>query len=362
MTFGSGKSAISLATAVSILPEGIWLFGKRKTGRRVFDRRILDAYPCAGCRTEVADALVVERHGGDAAYALRDARALVIEEVEQLVLLDRAADAAAELILVILRTAQVVAVGEEVIGIEIIVAEVLEQQAVHLVGPALRIHGNNGAGTAAVFSRVRIGDDVEFLDHVDRGMRCLRAQFLHVLREGVVVDAVEDEVVLQRVHAIDVEVARAPGGGVAALLGVSADLDSGHGAQEVVPVAQVERRLLDGLQAHNGADGGIIRRQQTGVCLHLDGLLRGSDLEMKVLAPLFTDVEDDIILHGSEAGLFHLYGVLADGHGLEGIEPRRIGRQIADVACLLVGCCHFRAASAAPEASVTKPLRLAVLT
>ena len=121
------------------------MFGKRKTGCRVIDRRILDAYPCAGCRTEVADALVVERHGGDAAYALRDARALVIEEVEQLVLLDRAADAAAELILVILRTRQVVAVGEEVIGIEVVVAQVLEQQAVHLVGSALRIHRNNGA-------------------------------------------------------------------------------------------------------------------------------------------------------------------------------------------------------------------------
>src|ERR1700733_1040423 len=170
---------------------------QRKTGRRVFDGWILDAYPRAGCRTEVADALIVERHSSDAAYTLRDARALVIEEVEQFVLLDRSTEAAAELILMILRTAQVVAVGEEVIGVEVVVAQVFEQQAVHRVGPALRIHRNNGTGTAAIFSRVRIGDDVEFLDDVDRGVRRLRAQFLHVLRECVVVDAVQDEIVLQ---------------------------------------------------------------------------------------------------------------------------------------------------------------------
>ena len=75
--------------------------GKGRPVAGVVDGGIFDANACAGCGTEVADALIVERHGGDAAYTLLDARALVIEEVEELVFGDRPADAAAELILIV---------------------------------------------------------------------------------------------------------------------------------------------------------------------------------------------------------------------------------------------------------------------
>ena len=102
---------------------------------------------------------------------------------------------------------------------------------------------------------------------------------------------------MQRVHAVDVKVACAPGGGVAALLGVPADLHSGDSTQKVIPVAQIERRLLDGLQPHDGAYRGVIRRQQAGVCLHLNGLLCRPYLQVKVLTRLLTHAEHNIFLH-----------------------------------------------------------------
>jgi hypothetical protein len=58
------------------------------------------------------------------------------------------------------------------------------------------------------FSPVRIDDDVEFLDHVDRGMGCLGAHFLDVLVERVVVDTVQDELFCSERTPIDVKVAR----------------------------------------------------------------------------------------------------------------------------------------------------------
>ena len=149
---------------------GNLVIGQGKTGCRVIDRRIRHADPRSGSRAEVADAFVIQRHGGDAANALRNARAFVVEEVEQLVFLDRAAQATAELILVILRTAQMVAIREEVVGVEVVVTQVFEEQPMHPVGTALCIYRNDSAGTPAVFRRVGIGDDVEFLNHVDRGV------------------------------------------------------------------------------------------------------------------------------------------------------------------------------------------------
>ena len=83
-------------------------------------------------------------------------------------------------------------------------------------------------GAAAILSRIGIGDYVEFGDHVDGGMSGLGAQFLHVLGKCVVVDAVEDEIVLQRVDAVDVEVADAAGRGRAALICVTVDLHARH--------------------------------------------------------------------------------------------------------------------------------------
>src|ERR1700750_3179378 len=61
---------------------------------------------------------------------------------------------------------------------------------------------------------------------------------------------------------------------------------------------------------------------------------------MEVLTSLFTDVQDNIVLLGLKACLLHFNGVFPDGHGLEGIEPRPVGRQNTDVSCFLVDCCH----------------------
>ena len=99
--------------------------------------------------------------------------------------------------------------GEAVVGVEVVVAQVLIRKAVELVGAALGVDRDRGAGRASIFGRIRIGDDVELGDDVYGRVSGLGAEFLHIFRESVVVDAVEDEVVLQRVDAVDVKVAGA---------------------------------------------------------------------------------------------------------------------------------------------------------
>ena len=58
---------------------------------------------------------------------------------------------------------------------------------------------------------------------------------------------------------MDVEAAGASSAGSAALLSEAADLHPGNRAKKVVPVALIERRLLDDLAVDHRADGGVVR-------------------------------------------------------------------------------------------------------
>src|SRR5271166_6202651 len=67
-------------------------------------------------------------------------QAFVRPEEEQLVLLDRAAQHAAEIVLPQFGPRQSVAVGEPIVGVEFVVAEVLERGAVKGIRAGLRDH------------------------------------------------------------------------------------------------------------------------------------------------------------------------------------------------------------------------------
>ena len=90
---------------------------------------------CGG-RAEVADAFIIEGNGGDATNALLLARVFVVEKEEEAVGEHRAADAAAELVLVVLGLLGQRLLGEVVKGVEVLVAHVLICGAVEFVGAA----------------------------------------------------------------------------------------------------------------------------------------------------------------------------------------------------------------------------------
>ena len=80
--------------------------------------------------------------------------ALVVAEEERLVLEHRAAEGAAELVLLEVRLGAAGAVVEEVVGVEGVVAEELEGAAVELVGARLDLQVDDAAERAAELRRV----------------------------------------------------------------------------------------------------------------------------------------------------------------------------------------------------------------
>ena len=95
-----------------------------------------------------------------------EARALIIREEEQLVLPDGTADGAAVLIPALARRGQAVEVVGPLVGVEEIVAQILEQVAVELVGARFQADVDHAAEKLAEL-RIRIvGDHAEFLDRV----------------------------------------------------------------------------------------------------------------------------------------------------------------------------------------------------
>ena len=82
--------------------------------------------------------------------------------------INRAAHTGAELVALKTGERQSGAVGEEIVGIQLAVAQVFEKVAVQLVGPGFARQGYHTAPTAAVFGRIGIRLDAELLDTLDR--------------------------------------------------------------------------------------------------------------------------------------------------------------------------------------------------
>ena len=165
--------------------------------------RILDG------RGKDAGAIVGGRYARQARDAARNPGAFIVAEEERLARDDRPAQVAAELILVVRGLRRARPEREEIVRVERVVAEVLVGGPMEVVGPGFGRHADGGAGRTAVLRGIRARDDLELLNGVDRRPRYLRRQFLDVLGDAVVVHAVEQEIVLQRPGAVDIDAAGA---------------------------------------------------------------------------------------------------------------------------------------------------------
>src|SRR5258708_25001514 len=112
-----------------------------------------------------------------------------------------------------------------------------------MVGSALGGYADGGSRATPVLRRVWVSGDLELFDRVHRWTNHLGSQLLHVFGDGVVVHAIQDEVVLQRAYAMNIESARASEARAAALVGIALSLYAGHQSHQIVPPAQQQRVL-----------------------------------------------------------------------------------------------------------------------
>ncbi len=134
--------------------------------------------------------------------SLTNAQAFVVPEKKHLVLDDGAAQGKSELVLLVRLLTELV---EAVDGIKLFIAQKLPEVAVDLVGARLDDGVHDRAIAAAEFSAVGIGLDLELGDGIDRRLDHIGGTVEHVAQVRVVVDAVEQEVILQRAGAAGAE-------------------------------------------------------------------------------------------------------------------------------------------------------------
>src|SRR5262249_31836231 len=147
-------------------------------------------------------ALRVGWNGGDERDALRDACSLVAAKQEKLVADERTAGGSAELILAESREAAAGDVIEKIVGVENVVAEKFEYGAVEIVGAGFESGVDHRASVTPKFGAEVIVLHLEFLKCVDgRGDR-LAGKRLQVEHVGIVVYAVEQEIVVQRAGSV----------------------------------------------------------------------------------------------------------------------------------------------------------------
>ena len=90
---------------------------------------------------------------------------LIVEEEKRLIFPDRPTHCAAELVQIELFPAG----GEITAGIEISVTEELEQRSVDLIGSGFRGYQHRRTRAGTILSGVSEGENLEFLNRVDRG-------------------------------------------------------------------------------------------------------------------------------------------------------------------------------------------------
>ena len=294
--------------------------GEGQAGQRVADRG----------GAELAAALRLRGHDEARGGSLLPAEPLVVREGEELVSGERSAQRAAELVLLEpglgLRRG-----GEEVLGLEGIVAVELPRRAVPRVGAGPRHHAHDRARVPSVLRVVGMGEDLELLDRV--GGRAEDEPRV----EGVVVGrSVEDEVVRLVPHAVDVEstghVAEAAGSGVA---GGSSQPDGGRDhardeRSELGEAAAVQGQVDDLLLVDDDAEGGVAGLHERRIADHGDVLGEVADGEPQVHARGLRDVDADALAHQGTEPLQAAPDVVeAGGQEGDGIEAVGAGRHAA---------------------------------
>ena len=129
----------------------------------------------AGQLGEIARPHGHRRHGGEEGLPQPLAVPLVVGEEERPVPEQRAAERAAELVLLEVRLGAAGAVVEEVVGVERVVAVELEAAAVRDVGARLDLQVHDAAERAAELGRVGRGLQLELVERVDARERSPRS-------------------------------------------------------------------------------------------------------------------------------------------------------------------------------------------
>ena len=240
---------------------------------------------------------------------------LVVDEEERLVLPDRTAQRAPELLEVEgrLRGLRVFEIAASVQGL---VAQEVEGAAAHGVRPGLEGGVDHRAAGAAELRRVVAGLDLELLDRVHVGVERGLASVV-----AVVVDAVEQVVVLAAARAVHhegrVDVAVAPLGG--------AD-DPARQGGEVDVVAAVQGQSHDLPRVDDLAQRRGLRLDERRFPLHDDGFGDIARLQHEVDPQAILDPKDDaftrLLLEPRE---LHAHRVDADPQRRSDVVPRGIG-------------------------------------
>src|SRR6202034_13876 len=139
------------------------------------------------------------RNRGDVGLGSSHARSLVIHEEERLVSPDRPSKRAAELILA-KGSLGLASRLEEPAGVQLRIPQEFESRSVKSVSPRLNGGVDDRAAAAPEFRRVVAGLNLEFLDGIHVGLQDVARVIV-----GVVVDAVEHEVVQISARAVDRE-------------------------------------------------------------------------------------------------------------------------------------------------------------
>ena len=220
------------------------------------------------------------------------AAVLVAGEIEHLVLQQRTADHAAQLLLVVGH----VHPGQRRTRVEVAGADHREQRAGHRVGAALGDHAGDAGRVAAELHRERVGDDLHFLHGLEREAagallrRALQREPLGVVVGAVHIGAEVPHLAAAHVHGV---------GARPALHHVGVEREQAH----VVALGhrqRLERAAVDGRGDFRRRD--LHERRLAG---DRDGLLDGRQRHRHVDHGALAGVEREIVAHlGGEAGKF----------------------------------------------------------
>ena len=250
-------------------------------------------------------------HGVEVDEALGLADTFVIDEEEEFVFDERAAEGCAELVAV---EGGFAGGGLEVAGgVEVGIAEEFEDGAVELIGAGAHDGVDDAAADAAVFGAEVTGDDAEFGKGVGGGLDDLAGVVLVAGAVRVVVEAIHEEVVEGAAHAVDVEGAFAGRGGGGEGDGDGRDVDVGGEEGEAGVLATVEGEFGHGLRADDLGVFGGIGIDEAGLTADGDGV--GDVADLKDGVDTLAGVDGDVDIGGGEAGEageFDGDGVVAD--------------------------------------------------
>ncbi len=118
-----------------------------------------------------------------------------------------------------------------------------------LIGPRFRRGIDDSIGGGSKLRRIGSGLNCKLLQRIRRRNHCLHCRFLQVFRGGVVVDAVQLEVVLEFQVAVGAEASL----GRMARRGLH-NVGAGLEKRELIVIAPVERKIVDLLAGQNSAD------------------------------------------------------------------------------------------------------------